>query len=173
MKKILKSLSIIMLIFITACTGLVSKEVRPTEKAEIVIMHSNDSHGRIVEGSNDGMGYARINTLVKDAKATNANVIYLDAGDTLHGTVMASLDKGESMVKVLNASGVAAIVPGNHDFNYGIDRLIELSKKMNFPVLANNVAWEKDGKLIFEEYKISTVAGYRIGVFGVGYYPQL
>lgn len=167
MKKILKSLSIIMLIFITACTGLVSKEVRPTEKAEIVIMHSNDSHGRIVEGSNDGMGYARINTLVKDAKATNANVIYLDAGDTLHGTVMASLDKGESMVKVLNASGVAAIVPGNHDFNYGIDRLIELSKKMNFPVLANNVAWEKDGKLIFEEYKISTVAGYRIGVFGV------
>lgn len=174
MKKLRNLMLLFTLMVIVACNGAKDKITeaivnypKPTEKAEIVIMHSNDSHGRIVDGTFDGMGYPRINTLIKGEKNKNSNVIYLDAGDTLHGTVMASLDKGESMVKVLNMAGVGAMVPGNHDFNYGIERLKSLSKNMNFPILANNVIWEKDQKLVFEEYKISTIAGYRIGIFGV------
>ncbi len=139
-----------------------------TKKAtELVIIHGNDTHGRILEGSNDGIGYARIDGYVEAMEAQYKNVLYLDAGDTLHGTVMAVLDKGESMVKVLNETGVDATVPGNHDFNYGIDRLVELSKKMNFPILASNVVWEKNGSLIFKDYIIKTFDGYKVGIFGL------
>lgn len=170
MKNYVRISLVLAAITLTACTGVQNKKA-PIAKVpvELVVLHENDTHGRILEGANDGMGYARIETLVKNTEAQYKNVIYLDAGDTLHGTVMASLDRGESMVKILNETGVDAITPGNHDYNYGIDRLIELSKKMNFPVLAANVV--KKGiffdKNIFEEYIIKDVDGRKIGIFGL------
>lgn len=169
MKKIIKLSILLAALSLTACTGLQNKKAVHSQPAELVIIHANDTHGRILEGSNDGMGYGRIDAIVESMEATHKNVIYLDAGDTLHGTVMASLDRGDSMVKVLNEAGVDATVPGNHDYNYGIDRLIELSKKMNFPVLAANVV--KDGmlfdKLVFEDYIIKEIDGYKVGIFGL------
>ena len=125
MRKFIKLSLFLAAITLTACTGL-EKSSTPKQTTELVIIHANDTHGRIVEGSSDGMGYSRIDAIVEDYESKYKNVLYLDAGDTLHGTVMASLDKGESMVKVLNETGVDATVPGNHDYNYGIDRLVEL-----------------------------------------------
>ena len=169
MKKVTKIAILLAALSLTACTGLQEKKAVHTKPAELVIIHGNDTHGRILEGANDGIGYARIDAFVESTEATNKNVIYLDAGDTLHGTVMAALDRGDSMVKVLNETGVDATVPGNHDYNYGIDRLIELSKKMNFPVLAANVV--KDGiiydKKVFKEYVIKEIDGYKVGIFGL------
>ena len=168
MKKFIRFSLVLAAITLTACTGL-EKSSEPKQTTELVILHANDTHGRILEGSNDGMGYSRIDAIVEDYESKYKNVLYLDAGDTLHGTVMASLDKGESMVKVLNETGVDATVPGNHDYNYGIDRLVELSKQMNFPVLAANVV--RDGllkdKLVFDDYIIKDIDGYKIGIFGL------
>lgn len=169
MKKFTRVAILLAALSLTACTGLQEKKVTHTKPTELVIIHGNDTHGRILEGSNDGIGYARIDGYVESMEATNKNVLYLDAGDTLHGTVMSTLDRGDSMVKVLNETGVDATVPGNHDFNYGIDRLIELSKKMNFPVLAANVV--KDGvlydKKVFKDYIIKDIDGYKVGIFGL------
>lgn len=169
MKKIIKLSILLAALSLTACTGLQSKKAEHKQASELVIIHANDTHGRIMEGANDGMGYGRIDTIVESLEATYKNVLYLDAGDTLHGTVMASLDRGDSMVKVLNEAGVDAIVPGNHDYNYGIDRLIELSKTMKFPILAANVV--RDGalydKLVFEDYIIKDIEGYKVGIFGL------
>ena len=169
MKKVTKIAILLAALSLTACTGLQEKKAVHSKPTEIVILHGNDTHGRILEGASDGIGYARIDALVESTEATNKNVLYLDAGDTLHGTVMAALDRGDSMVKVLNETGVDATVPGNHDFNYGIDRLIELSKKMNFPVLSANVV--KDGILYdthpFKQYVIKEIDGYKVGIFGL------
>lgn len=170
MKKIIKLSLLLAAITLTACTGLENKKVEHSKPGELVILHANDTHGRILEGTYDGMGYGRIDTIVEEYESKYKNVLYLDAGDTLHGTVMASLDKGESMVKILNETGVDAMVPGNHDFNYGIDRLVELSKKMDFPVLAANVVKDSvifPDKLVFKDYIIKEVDGYKIGIFGL------
>ncbi|MCX7708483.1 MAG: metallophosphoesterase, partial [Clostridia bacterium] len=93
----------------------------PAEK-KIVIIHTNDTHSRVSESTNDGMGFAKIATFVKQYKAQNPNTLVLDAGDTFHGQTIATLVQGESIVKIMNSIGYDAMTPGNHDFNYGQNR---------------------------------------------------
>ncbi|MCL2084753.1 MAG: 5'-nucleotidase C-terminal domain-containing protein, partial [Oscillospiraceae bacterium] len=94
------------------------------------------------------------------------NVLVLDAGDSLHGQTAANLSKGVTMVELMNAAGYSAMVPGNHDFNYGADRLLELSELMDFPLLAANVK-KADGTNLFKPYEIFEIAGVKVGVFGL------
>ena len=55
---------------------------------------------------------------------------------------------------------------GNHDFNYGYKRLLELEKKLNFPVLSANVR-QKDGTNLLKPYEIKEVDGIKLGIFGL------
>ena len=133
---------------------------------EITIVHTNDTHSRLKEGDYDGMGFAKIATKVKELRSENPNTLLLDAGDTLHGLPIATVSKGDSIVKVMNAMGYDVMVPGNHDFNYGYDRLIELSEKTEFPIVAANVVKE-DGTRDLKPYTIKEVDGIKIGIFGL------
>ena len=144
-----------------------AKKLKVTEDKQLVIMHLNDTHGRVEEGKYDGMGYARVKTLVDEQRAENKNVLLLDAGDTIHGTVFAALSRGESVVDIMNTMEYTAMAPGNHDFNYGLDRLEELEDKMNFEILASNVEYKTDGNTAFKPYIIKEIDGMKIGILGV------
>lgn len=133
----------------------------------VIFLHTNDSHGRIMEdGSSIGMaGVAFLKNVYESA---GASVIVLDAGDTIHGLPIVTASKGESVVDVMNQIGYIAMAPGNHDFNYGYEHLLGLADdKMDFPVLAANVTYEADGSLVFEDNIIVTVDGIDIGIFGM------
>ena len=132
----------------------------------ITIAHTNDTHSRVKESSNDGMGFAKVSTEIDRLRATTKNVLVLDAGDTLHGQTIASLSKGESIVKIMNSIGYDAMTPGNHDFNYGQDRLLELSKITNFPILAANLL-KADGSNVYKPYTIKEINGVKFGIFGL------
>lgn len=138
-----------------------------TEETVIYILHTNDMHGRIESGSYDGMGFDRIATLINNFKADNEHVIVLDAGDAVHGMPAATIDEGETVIKAMNAMGYQAMAPGNHDFNYGQDRLLELSEMADFPILAANVKVKETGEDFLKPYEIWEVAGLKIGVFGL------
>lgn len=124
----------------------------------LTIIHINDTHGRT-------QAEPYISALAKDLKDMGENVLILDAGDRLHGQTTTNLSKGESMAGIMNAVGYDAMVPGNHDFNFGVERLLELSGLVNFPMLTANVY--KDGINLFESYKIFDLSGVRAGVFGI------
>ncbi|TDQ41983.1 choice-of-anchor I family protein [Aureibacillus halotolerans] len=130
------------------------------------IIHFNDVHARVFDEENGGMGYAKLKTIIDQKEAENANTLVLDAGDTLHGTTFATLMKGESIVQVLNAIGVDAMAPGNHDFNYGNDHLQALRGMMEFPVLTANVK-ASDGTDVFQPYEIQEIDGIKVGIFGL------
>lgn len=85
------------------------------------------------------MGFAKVAGIVDKYRSENPNTLLLDAGDAVHGTTFATLVRGESIVQVMNEIGYQAMVPGNHEFNYGSERLIELAKMMKFPMLSANV----------------------------------
>ncbi|RDU37564.1 multifunctional 2',3'-cyclic-nucleotide 2'-phosphodiesterase/5'-nucleotidase/3'-nucleotidase [Neobacillus piezotolerans] len=142
-------------------------ETAQAASKKITILHTNDSHGRVEESSADGMGFAKISTLVKQYEAQNPNTLLLDAGDTFHGTTFATLEKGESIAKVLNAVGYDGMAAGNHDFNYGYQTLLELTKKVNFPVLSANVRKKSDNSQILQPYEIKEVDGIKVGIFGL------
>jgi 5'-nucleotidase / UDP-sugar diphosphatase len=134
---------------------------------KITLLHTNDSHSRVFEGKYDGMGFAKLATLVKQHEEQNENTLLLDAGDTFHGKTFATLTKGESIANVLNAVGYDGLAAGNHDFNYGYERLLELSEIVDFPVLSANVIYEETGELVLPPYMIKEVDGIKLGIFGL------
>mgnify|MGYP001171011482 FL=1 len=151
--------------------GIVLAPVRSMSFAEeantvnLTIVHTNDVHGR-VEGDEELIGFPRFATYIKQLKAENPNVLVLDAGDITHGTTLINISRGEAMINLMNAVGYDAMAPGNHDFNNGYERLVELSKIANFPILAANVI-PKEGEMELGEYVIKEIGGLRIGIFGL------
>lgn len=160
---IILSLVLILGIIITPLNSAVFAE---EAESEIIIVHTNDTHSRLKEGDYDGMGFAKIATKVKEIRKENENVLLLDAGDTLHGLPIATISKGETVIDIMNAMGYDAMVLGNHDFNYGYDRLVELRDMANFPMILSNVVKE-DGTVDFKPYEIKEIAGIKIGIFGL------
>ena len=147
------------------------EKAAPVEKIDltgkkVTILHTNDIHGR-AEGDDEALiGYARYKTVIDQEKA-KGSVFVVDAGDVTHGTNFATLSRGESMVKLMNKIGVEAFVPGNHDFNYGYERLKELAGMFNGKILASNVIEEATGKMPYLGGQIIEKDGIRLGVFGL------
>lgn len=133
---------------------------------KITIVHVNDVHGRIKEGDYDGMGFGRMATKVNKLKEENPNLILLNAGDTIHGLPIVTISQGETMIRLMNEMGFDAMVPGNHDFNYGYDRLVGLKDVAEFPIIGANIIKE-DGTKDFEEYIIKEIDGVKVGIFGL------
>lgn len=141
------------------------------EASELIIYHTNDMHARILNSDDSGksIGLAEIAAAFKAAKAENpATTFWFDAGDTFHGMPRINISKGENMVPLLNETGVNLMVPGNHDFNYGLAQLKRLSKKIKFPMIAANVVLKKNGKPFLKPYKIYRLPDKTlVGVFGL------
>jgi 2',3'-cyclic-nucleotide 2'-phosphodiesterase (5'-nucleotidase family) len=135
----------------------------------LYVVHTNDVHGRI-EGSDSVVGYARLATLVNMGRSVTNKNLLLDAGDATHGTLLTNLFEGETSGVLLDMLGYDAIVPGNHDFNYGKDRLIEAAKLAqqysNLRVLAANVL-DENGNMVFQPYQLYYFDGFTVGVIGV------
>lgn len=130
------------------------------------ILHTNDMHSRVTEGKYAGMGLAKLKTLVDEYEAANPGVILMDAGDAVHGQTFATLEEGASVIEVMNAVGYDVMTAGNHDFNYGYERLLELDDMADFSILGANVL-NSMGKSILTEYQVFTVNGITVGVFGL------
>lgn len=135
------------------------------ETTKITIIHTNDTHSRLA-GTETEIGFAKIATLIKEAKEANPNTLVLDAGDTLHGMPIVNISKGENALKVLEAAGYDCMTIGNHDFNYGQERLMELKKMAKLDIVSANILNEK-GESIFTPYVIKEVDGIKIGIFGL------
>lgn len=149
-------------------TGCSSLQSNPNGKYELVVIHLNDVHGRAEEGNYNGMGYPKVASIINEYRKVlgQENVLYLDAGDNTHGTTFATLEKGESMIKLSNEMKLNAMTLGNHDFNYGMEQLYKLENLADFKFLTSNVL-NKDGNPIGEKYIIKKIRGIKVGIFGL------
>ena len=161
-----KALSI--LLALALIVGIKSQiNVFAEESKTITIIHTNDVHGRAQGDDKELIGYAKLKTFFDDTKAKNPNTLLVDAGDTLHGTTFSNISEGKSMMELMNAIGFTVSIPGNHDFNYGFDKLLELSKRAKFNYLCANVINKSDKSLAFTPNVIEEVDGVKIGFFGL------
>ena len=92
--------------------------------ADVVILHTNDIHC----GVEDNAGVARLSQYKKDLKKQGLAVLLADAGDAVQGAPIGKLSTGESIVNIMNAIGYDFLIPGNHEFDYGMARFFELNK---------------------------------------------
>ncbi|MFW6273759.1 MAG: bifunctional metallophosphatase/5'-nucleotidase [Halanaerobium sp.] len=160
-KKISLSLITLLLVVALSFTAM-------AEEVDLRIYHINDVHSRVEEGSYSGMGYAKISTLIDQGRKEKDNVLFLDAGDSFHGQIIANINEGESIAYLLNLMDLDALTLGNHDFNFGQDRLRELSNIVDFPLLAANLSRDDGNEIKFkDDYLIKEYEGVKVGVFGL------
>lgn len=164
-KKLVKVILSLILIISLSFNGTVFAE----ESQTLTIVHVNDVHGRLMEDDYEGaIGYAKMKTKVDELRAKDPNLLFLNAGDSFHGTTLVNVSRGEAMVRAMNLMDFDAMVPGNHDFNYGYDRLLELQEMAEFPLIAANIVKQKDKSTDFEPYELYTTSnGLKVGVFGL------
>jgi len=139
------------------------------DEFDLFVVHTNDVHARIVP-ADGGMGYSKLATMLKAGRAITDNILLLDAGDVTHGTNLANMFEGETVGVLLDMLGYDAVAPGNHDFNYGTDRLLEAAdiaeKYTDIRVLSANVL-DSDGYLLFQPYQVYDFNGFKVAVVGL------
>lgn len=135
----------------------------------LVILHTNDIHGRATTDLSTGaLGYAAVAKLKKDFEATGASVLLLDDGDAAQGTPLVNLSYGKAAIDFMNAAGYDAMTLGNHEFDWGTDNLLQIIEDAQFPVLSANITNKVSGELIFGDRVIFDMPnGMKVGVFGL------
>ncbi len=156
-----KHLALLSFVFVLLVGGIAGY----AGQADLIVLHTNDIHGRI-EVDEDILGFPYISSLVQYYRAQYEHVLVLDAGDALHGQPITTVLEGESAVVSMNIVGYDVMVPGNHDFNFGYQRLLELEEEyMEFDLVGANVF--KEGELLFTPYVIKEVGDFTVGIFGL------
>jgi len=148
-----------------------------TGETVITILHTNDTHSQIdplpPNDRNAGKGgVARRATLVKRIRKENPNTLLIDAGDVLQGTPYFNFYRGEVEYKAMSAIGYDVGTLGNHEFDNGVEALAAALKFANFDIVSAN--YDVKGTALegrVKPYIVKTVAGVRIGLFGLGISP--
>ena len=143
----------------------------------ITILHTNDTHSQIdplpANDANAGKGgVARRATLVKRVRKENPNTLLVDAGDVLQGTPYFNFYKGEVEYKAMSAIGYDVGTLGNHEFDNGVEALAAALKFATFDIVSAN--YDVKGTVLeqrVKRYVVKTLAGIRIGLFGLGVSP--
>ena len=130
---------------------------------EIIILHTNDIHC----GVTDNLGIDKVSQYKKDLKKQGYPVALVDAGDAIQGAPIGKLSRGESIIKIMNAAGYDFAIPGNHEFDYDMDRFLQLAPRMKCGYYSCNFANVKTRKLVLKPYKIIPLGDKRVGFVGV------
>lgn len=163
MKKLLSLVLVLALCLMSM--GVVAESA--DQYAPLVILHTNDVHGRAM-ATDDAFGYARMATLKKSLQDRGYSVLLLDGGDYSQGTPLVNLSYGKVAVDFMNAAGYDAVTIGNHEFDWGLDNLLQNMENADFAVLCANLTRTAGGDLVFPANKIFDMPnGMKVGVFGL------
>ena len=156
MKKILSLLLALALLLGVAA----AEETAPALQKNLVILFTSDVHC----GIDTGWGYAGLYG-IREALSADNHVLLVDDGDAIQGEPIGTMTTGEAIIDIMNAVGYDIAIPGNHEFDYGMDRFLELAEKASFPYISCN--FNKEGELVFQPYVIKEFDGVKIAFVGV------
>lgn len=129
---------------------------------EIVILHTNDIHC----GVNDNLGLSTVAKMKKDALQNTPYVALVDAGDAVQGAPIGKMSRGEAVVKMMNATGYDFAIPGNHEFDYGMERFWQMAKKQKCGYYSANFTDLRTKKLALPAYKMLRFGDTKVALVG-------
>ena len=158
-----------MMIFLSMLLSVVllGKEVN------ITILGTSDVHGRMVpwnystDKADFSGSYSQISEVIKDYRQNNKNVIVVDIGDIIQDNYIEKFinEPQHPAMTALNEMKYDIIIPGNHEFNFGMDALNKVFKQFDGKVLSANIYY-KTGERYLEPSTIMTVDGIKVGLIG-------
>ncbi|MCF0111553.1 MAG: bifunctional metallophosphatase/5'-nucleotidase [Erysipelotrichaceae bacterium] len=148
---------------LVACGETAPKKESKNPETEITILYTNDVHAHVDED----LTYASVAALKKDLTEQGKAVLLVDAGDHVQGTAYGALDNGASIVKLMGAAGYDAATLGNHEFDYGMARALEIVSEAEYPYLSCNFKSLTDNKNVLDSYKMFEVGGVKVAIVGI------
>jgi 2',3'-cyclic-nucleotide 2'-phosphodiesterase (5'-nucleotidase family) len=151
--------------------------VASAEQVRLTILYTGDLHGRVhpIDALADkdlGEGLARVAASVKAIRAEGRPVLLLDSGDTIQGSPEQALafasgkDAIDPIVGAMNLMGYDAMTVGNHEFDFGVERLDASQRQAKFPWLSANTLMLGD-RQAFPPYVVKEIEGVRVGILGL------
>jgi 2',3'-cyclic-nucleotide 2'-phosphodiesterase (5'-nucleotidase family) len=129
---------------------------------DIVVLYTNDVHC----GVDDNIGYAGLALYKKEMQAKTPYVTLLDAGDAIQGAPIGTLSDGGYLIDIMNKVGYDFAVPGNHEFDYGMPRFLDLAGKLSCGYYSSNFMDLRTGNRVFAPYKIITYGDTKVAYVG-------
>ena len=161
MKKRILALLLTFVLIVGCCSFVAFAEGEEETRPDIVILYTSDVHC----GIDQGFGYAGLEQ-IRDGLVAQGNVVILvDDGDNIQGEPIGTMTKGEALVELMNEAGYEIAIPGNHEFDYGMEQFLSLAEKAKFQYISCN--FNKDGELVFEPYVIKELGGAKVAFVGV------
>lgn len=144
------------------------------EKQDVTIIYTNDIHGYIDNATKDSGGeevdavrFSKVAGYADAMKREGKNVLLVDAGDEVQGSIFGAIDKGKEMIQIMNEAGYDLATPGNHDFDFGMDGFQYFVNHADFPYISCNFLSLPEEKRVLEPYKIFDIGGNKIGFIGI------
>lgn len=156
-------------------TNSTTSAPKASAEKDLVLVHTNDVHGRIVEEkgrdkTTSVVGDAKLATVIENERAKkNQTTVVVDAGDAFQGLPISNSTKGEARAEILNKMNYDAMAVGNHEFDFGLDEAKKYKQILKFPLLSSNTY--VNGARLFEASTIvdkdKNVKGDEVVVIGV------
>lgn len=171
------SLAIVFMLIIGIFSPIIANA--ETEPVKITILGTTDLHANIYNWSyEDGKetedtGMAKVYSVVEAVRASNPNTLLVDNGDTIQGTILSddlynfNLELKHPVIDVMNFMKYDAMTLGNHEFNFGLEMVKKIEEEAEFPMLAANATYTKDGSYLVKPYIIKEVGGVKVGILGI------
>ena len=153
-------LALVMLLGLVAVPAAAKAEGE--EAKDIVILYTNDVHCGIA----DNIGYAGLARVKAAYEAAGKEVILVDNGDSVQGDVIGTLSKGEALVELMNEVGYDVAVPGNHEFDYGMDQFNKNVSLAKFQYVCCNFL-NDNGEAVLKPYTIIEKGGKKVAFVGI------
>lgn len=129
---------------------------------DIVVLYTNDVHC----GIDENIGYAGLALYKKEMQAQTPYVTLIDGGDAIQGAPIGTLSDGGDLIDIMNKVGYDFAVPGNHEYDYGMPRFMELAGKLNCGFYSSNFIDLRTGLPVFAPYKMFTYGNTKVAFVG-------
>lgn len=162
-RRICPIVAIIAILFIASCSKdetLSTPQPIDRPVTPIVIIYENDVHCAVD-------GYAKLAGLRNNYKKTTHHVATVSCGDFVQGNVVGSVTRGEAIIDIMNLVGYDVVTTGNHEFDFGIEHLLTLTKTLNADVVNANFSDLRNNKLLLEPYTIKRFGNVDIAFIGL------
>ena len=170
MRKSMRMLALVLsFVMVLGLFPVVHAETAPqlANADDVVVYYTNDVH-TYIDGS---LSYDNIADLKTETAKQAAGVLLVDAGDAIQGTAYGSMDKGKTIIELMNAAKYDLATLGNHEFDYGMEGRINVTDVWaKFPYVSANFYHEKDGVVgesVLDAYKVFEVGGKKIAFIGI------
>ena len=161
-------MSLSMIAGLAASTPTLTAEAKEDLTGKLVVIHTNDMHGRYETDEKEGsLGMSAVRALKGYYQSQGANVLLFDAGDFSQGTNLVNYYDGLDSVHFMNAAGYDAVTLGNHEFDFGFEELQKMAEVAEFPILDANIISQETNEPCFDDNKVFEFKNMKVGVFGL------